>query len=93
MPDHVHFFATPCREEAMSLSEFIKNWKRWTRHEIREKEGPAFRWQPEFFDHVLRSGESYAGKWEYVRMNPVRAGLVSDPDDWPYQGEVVQIGW
>jgi len=24
-------------------------------------------------------------KWEYIRQNPVRAGLVSVPDDWPYQ--------
>ena len=93
MPDHIHFFATPWKDDATSLSEFVKNWKRWTRHAARQRQGPAFRWQPEFFDHVLRSGESYGQKWEYVRMNPVRAGLVSDPDDWPYQGEIVQIGW
>ncbi|MFB3881745.1 MAG: hypothetical protein ACE149_10800 [Armatimonadota bacterium] len=42
---------------------------------------------------MLRSGESYGQKWEYVRMNPVRAGLVANPDDWPYQGEIVQIDW
>ena len=48
-------------------------------------------WQEGFFDHVLRSAESYAQKWEYVLMNPVRAGLVNDPDDWPYQGEIVRI--
>jgi putative transposase len=33
----------------------------------------------------LRSDESVAGKWHYIRQNPVRAGLVVDPDDWPYQ--------
>ncbi len=93
MPDHVHFFTTPWREDAKSLSPFIKNWKRWTRHAIKENEGPAFSWQPEFFDHVLRSGESYGHKWEYVRMNPVRAWLVSKPEDWPYQGEIVRIDW
>ena len=32
--------------------------------------------QEGFFDHLLRSYESYAQKWEYVRENPVRAGLV-----------------
>ncbi len=30
-------------------------------------------WQEGFFDHLLRSREGYAQKWEYVRMNPVRA--------------------
>ena len=35
-------------------------------------------WQKGLFDHVLRSGESYDEKWDYVRENPVRAGLVQD---------------
>ena len=43
------------------------------------------------FDHVLRSEESYGEKWLYVRDNPVRAGLVDDASDWPYQGECVVI--
>ena len=48
-------------------------------------------WQEGFFDHLLRSSESYAEKWEYVRMNPVRAGLVPTPEEWAYQGEIVPI--
>ena len=43
------------------------------------------------FDHVLRNGESYYHKWEYVGENPVRAGLVSRAEDWPYLGEFVVI--
>jgi hypothetical protein len=41
----------------------------------------------------MRSSESYAERWEYVRCNPVRAGLVSKPDDWPYQGEIHILRW
>ena len=48
-------------------------------------------WQPGIFDHVLRSSESYAEKWNYVRENPVRAGLVDDAAKWEYQGEIVTI--
>jgi len=48
-------------------------------------------WQPGFFDHVLHNDESYTEKWKYVRDNPLRAGLVSRGDDWPYQGEFVFI--
>jgi hypothetical protein len=48
-------------------------------------------WAPvtnsQVFDHVLRSRENYS-KWDYVRENPVRAGLTSDADDWPWQGEI-----
>ncbi len=45
-------------------------------------------WQREFFDHVLRSNESYEEKWSYVRQNPVRAGLVARADEWLFQGEI-----
>ena len=48
-------------------------------------------WERGFFDHVIRNSESYAQKWEYVRQNPVRAGLVERAEDWPYQGEIVEI--
>ena len=48
-------------------------------------------WQRGFFDPVLRSEESYAQKWDDVRANPVRAGLVSDAEDWPFAGEIVDL--
>ncbi|PYJ49207.1 MAG: hypothetical protein DME85_00505 [Verrucomicrobia bacterium] len=52
---------------------------------------PRSLWQPGFFDHVLRSDESHAQKWKYLRDNPVRANLVELWDQWPYQGEIVPI--
>jgi putative transposase len=48
-------------------------------------------WERGFFDHSIRNSESYAQKWDYVRENPVRAGLVSREEDWPFQGEIVEI--
>jgi hypothetical protein len=55
---------------------------------IKGDRGTAPLWQPEFFDHLLRSGESMAEKWMYVRENPVRAGLVAQAEIWPYAGSV-----
>ena len=88
MPDHVYFFASPLDGEARSLSEFMRCWKWSTAMRIRRRGIAGFRWQREFFDHLLRSSESYAEKWEYVRQNPVRAKLVTRPEDWPHQGEI-----
>ena len=48
-------------------------------------------WQKGFFDHVMRSGELYSEKWNYVRDNPVRAGLVAEADAWPFQGEIYEL--
>lgn len=87
MPDHVHFFCGTGRNTNTPLSLFIGKWKEWTaKHLHRRHDYPAQLWQPEFFDHLLRSEESYTEKWHYVRQNPVRAGLVSSAEDWPYRG-------
>lgn len=93
MPDHVHFFAAPDSDTSTTLSAFVGNWKSWTRKQIRAAVHPSFEWQREFFDHLLRSDESYDQKWEYVRLNPVRAELVASADEWPYQGEIETLEW
>ena len=49
--------------------------------------------QRDCWDRQLRTGESYAQKWEYVRNNPVRKGLVAHADEWPYQGQVNVLDW
>ena len=93
MPDHVHFFCA-CNEaeNSKSLSGFVGGFKQWTAKAILRKLAlPAPLWQREFFDHLLRSDESYASKWEYVRDNPFRAGLASTAAVWPYAGEITQI--
>jgi REP element-mobilizing transposase RayT len=88
MPDHLHFFAAQSSEHSKDLSGFVGGWKYHTQARIRKEVLSSFAWQKEFFDHLLRSDESYTEKWEYVRNNPVRAGLVSEHEDWPYQGEI-----
>ncbi|MEO6971176.1 MAG: hypothetical protein ABI217_09810 [Chthoniobacterales bacterium] len=50
-------------------------------------------WQRHHWDRQLRKGESYDDKWEYVRSNPVRHGLVTDAGAWPYQGELSELRW
>jgi putative transposase len=72
MPDHVHLFVR-------GGADFVLG--RWVGM-LKQSLGKASSlsrkntqiWQEGFFDHVRRSNESYAQKWEYVRENPVRAG-------------------
>jgi putative transposase len=90
MPDHVHLFvAFP--PTGLTLSKWIHALRTVIGKELLRLGVQKPHWQEGFFDHVLRSAESYSEKWDYVRMNPVRARLVENPEDWPYQGEIVTI--
>jgi REP element-mobilizing transposase RayT len=79
MPDHIHLLAAPCRRELAegNLSAAIKRW-------MREELNADWEWQGGCFDRLLRSEESAQARWEYMRENPVRAGLVKEWGQWPY---------
>jgi putative transposase len=73
------------------LSEWMKSLKNSLSKTLRGMNVPAPHWQKGFFDHVMRSEESYSEKWLYVAENPVRKHLVSRPEDWPFQGEIYPL--
>ncbi|MGB8805055.1 MAG: transposase, partial [Chthoniobacterales bacterium] len=80
MPDHLHVVVAPEDRDA-KVGNFSGALKRW----IREELGASWKWQPGCFDRLLRSDESLHEKWLYLQENPVRAGLVSNSGNWPYQ--------
>ena len=84
MPDHIHLFAAPL-DDAIELNAWIRYWKSVVSNSIGD---PAKRFLKSAWDRRLRSEDSYQQKWDYVRNNPVRHGLVKNADDWPYQGEL-----
>lgn len=81
MPDHLHLLLSPRVNRDESLSAYLKWFKRW----FNESQKPDWDWITGGFDRLIRSDESVTEKWEYMRQNPVRGGLVKDPDEWPYQ--------
>ena len=90
MPDHIHLFiAVPPTE--ITLPKWIQMLRTVLGKELLRLGTQKPHWQEGFFDHVLRSSESYSQKWDYVRLNPVRAGYCAEPEEWAYQGEIVSI--
>ncbi len=82
MPDHVHMIFTPLVNqramEVYSLAEITDAIKGASAHKVNqamERHGQV--WQPESFDHVLRSSESLLHKVQYVLENPLRQGLAA----------------
>ncbi len=76
MPDHLHALISFSPRQPMGKT--ISNFK-----EIVAKRADV-RWQRDFFDHRLRAEESLGEKAHYIRMNPVRKGLITRAEDWPY---------
>jgi putative transposase len=89
MPDHLHLFVVLAEDRV--LSNWMKSLKNSLSKALRRTGLSAPHWQKGFFDHLLRSDESYAQKWEYVRDNPVRARLAKSGDEWPFRGEVWEL--
>ncbi len=79
MPDHLH--ALLSFQKVESMSQVIRSWK----HYLSKHHG--IEWQRDYFDHRLRTDESHEEKADYIRQNPVRAGLVPSPELWPYVWE------
>ena len=90
MPDHLHAFVV-IDDARQNLSTWVKSLKNALSKTLRMQGAGAPHWQKGFFDHVLRGGESYTQKWNYVRDNPVRAGLVKEWRDWPCLGEIFDL--
>jgi len=82
MPDHIHLLTAPIERE-ISVAAFLKWLKRWF-NELYDFPRPC-RWQSGGFDRLLRTSESIHDKWNYIRENPVRAGLVQHWKQWPYR--------
>jgi len=84
MPDHFHVLVTGL-DAASDLLAFVKNLKVTTSLEYRARCGETL-WQKKFYDHVLRRKDNIMRVASYIWMNPVRKGLCTDPEEYPYSG-------
>ena len=90
MPDHLHAFVT-MDDQQITLSAWGKSLKNSISKTLRRQRVIAPHGQRTFFDHLLRISESYSEKWNYVRENPMRAGLVNTADEWKFMGEIFRL--
>ncbi len=94
MPDHVH--ALVWFSEPNKLSEFLKQWKRLTSYSIKKnviKSQPGYAgtipandpvWQRRYYSFDVVTEAMMREKLGYMHGNPVKAGLVSRPEQWRF---------
>jgi REP element-mobilizing transposase RayT len=83
MPNHVHLLITPL----MEVSKVTQSLKRFTGLEgnrILRLIGPF--WQRESYDRLVRDDVEFGKIVNYIQNNPVKAGLVSSPEEFPWAG-------
>ena len=83
MPNHVHVVLV--QQLGHQLPRIVKSWKAFTAAKANCLLGRTGQfWQPDYFDRVVRNERHLAAAIHYVEMNPVKAGLVLAPEEWPY---------
>ena len=87
MPNHVHFLLhTESTEPDKPLREVLRAFKGRTARQANQLLGRTGSfWQREWFDRWMRDEREVARTTDYIRQNPVKAGLLNDTDEWHWQ--------
>jgi REP-associated tyrosine transposase len=81
MPDHWHALIIP--GEGDTLPKLMDALKIATMRRVNARRGRrGSLWEPRFFDEIIRSVKQYRKTLDYIHLNPVTRGLVSNPADW-----------
>jgi putative transposase len=91
LPDHLHTIMTMPPDDA----DFSGRWRRikglFTRDVVRcglslasNRRGEFDLWQRRFWEHTVRDDGDFARHVDYIHYNPVKHGLVTRVNDWPY---------
>jgi REP element-mobilizing transposase RayT len=84
MPDHIHILTGPNdRAHALTLPQFMQRFKSSSTRRLWKLGIRGVVWQTSYFDHVLRRDEDLEQVARYILGNPVRKGLVRDPEAYP----------
>ena len=84
MANHVHTFLRPNPQVTLgSITKHLKGYTAREANRLLQRTGQPF-WQDESFDHWCRDRAEFFRIIAYIENNPVKAGLVERPEDWPW---------
>lgn len=94
MTNHVHLLIQPLlksEKEYWSLSSIMNSIKSYSAKQIpKVMNHIGIVWQNERYDRIVRNEQEFQQFWEYIRQNPVKAGLSSAPEDYPFFWQTVE---
>ena len=86
MSDHQHLIITGTQSDS-DVRKAIVSYKQKTGFWLSENK-VNMKWQKDFYDHVIRKREDLATQVRYILDNPVRKGIVSSWQEYPFKGSI-----
>jgi putative transposase len=91
MTNHVHLLATP--RESESLPRMMQSLgRRYVRHVNKRYRRSGTLWEGRYRAAPIDSDAYFLTCSRYIELNPVRAGMVSDPADYPWSSHRALAG-
>lgn len=82
MPNHVHLLVEIWQTPQAQLIKDSKGFTARRINRLRERRGKL--WQDNYWDRYIRDETHYRKVVRYIEANPVKAGLVQTPEQWPF---------
>jgi putative transposase len=82
MPDHIHLLLTPA--EGIALEKCLQLIKRGFSFRAGKELSRMELWQESFTNHRVRDASDYAIHRKYILNNPVKRGLASSSEQFPW---------
>ncbi len=80
--------ACSTNKEYWSLSSITHSIKSYTAKQIpKVMKHIGTVWEDESHDHIIRNEREFKDTWEYIRLNPVKAGISGTPEAYPFLWE------
>jgi putative transposase len=90
MPNHFHILITPI--SPVPLEKAVQFIKGGFSYRVKKELGFSGEiWQTSFYDRRVRDASEYARFRHYIRMNPVRRGLVALPEEFPHSSAQLKL--
>jgi REP element-mobilizing transposase RayT len=80
MSNHLHMVVQPLAPR--TLSEVVRDLKKWTSRQNRSKPDGADLWERRYDDNQIGADEELVSVLEYMHDNPVRVGLVARAEEY-----------
>ena len=78
MPTHVHLLVSEPKDHKLSTAIQVLK-QRFSRTRVEQEV-----WEPRYYDFNVYSDRKIKEKLDYMHDNPIRAGLVVTPSEWPW---------